>query len=367
MTDVAQAVLVPRLDGRFDVSALLSALLTWDRVLVPTSEAFRELPDLVQEIIDFFAPHEALAVIELPPAPKPDHYIRTDVVDELLARFEPADPRKLAFIAGVLSAVAQTGKRHGHAMGSALELCPAIHAAPLTSGRASFVAASAPPERSGGAVRSGRLISAAVTSVAVPEDTSWEAMLSFRERTVALRGRFRAALGDLADSLALDASPAAALEEARATVANRVEPAVADLERALSEHRITYLWRTLTAGAAVASAPVAPSVAVSGAATFVTHSLAYAFNRQRLINEHPLGYLPQLRRAFGSRPVPSPNHLAALTIRDPAAETKDLWARVAAAALASVSDADFDRDRSDFERRFGAAYRLTWSVVEGEV
>lgn len=114
---------------------------------------------------------------------------------------------------------------------------------------------------------------------------------------------------------------------------NRIEPVLADLEQALSESRVRYLWHAITAGAAVASGPIAPSIATSAAGTFVTHSLAYAFSRRRLVEQHPFGFLHEARRAF------TPNAQTALAlpaprqITDPRAEVRTLWVHAMAKAV----------------------------------
>ena len=289
-------------------------------------------------ILGRLAENGAIGLIDLPDLPSYTDGLDDafSIAEDLSQHFEkPLDERAKGVLNGMLVAVAVMGRGHGAAIQSALTLCGDIHAAPLTSGRASFVAATLPPEGDDDAARAGRLMTAALSSVVVAPSTSPDDILRFRDKHVALRGRFRAAIGDLAESISLDVPPAAALEQARATVANRVEPVLADLQHVLAENRISYLWRTFTAGAAVASGPVAPGVAASGAVAFATHSLAYAFNRKRLIAQHPFGFLYEARRTFSSEPkFVSAVHVAP-RILDPVSEVRGLWLAAFTKALHS--------------------------------
>lgn len=238
---------------------------------------------------------------------------------------------------GQLTMAASVGDHQGRVIKESVRLCEELAAAPVASGGASFLSAALPAKDDAGVNRNGRLMSAALRSVVMRADTPAGKVLRFRAEHSGLRGRFRAAISDLVESLSADAPPAAALEQARATVANRVEPLLGDLERAMAENRIAYLWHTLSAGAAVAAGPVNPGVATSGAATFITHSLGYAFNRRRLISQHPYGFLHTARQHFGSTSEPSPMTWRAKTITDPVGELRELWATAVVRALNCVA------------------------------
>ena len=324
--------MVPRVSPGLDRRALLSALLIWDRVLVPAPNPLGALHDSALELMEQLEEHGASAFVELPE-------VGASTPEEIVAAVDHAAkmsnvPRDVngMFTLGALTAIAVVADDHGRRIRASLDACTDLHAAPLTSGRISFMASSLPAEVANGHVNAGRLICAAVSSVAVDPRTDLEVILRFREQNAALRGRFRAALGDLAGSLSHDAPGTVGLEEARAIVANRVTPAVADLERALTERRMTYVWRTLMAGATVAASPIAPGITTSGAATFVTHSLAYAFNRRRLVAEHPYGFLREARLAFPSDDGPGILR-AQGTITDPAHEIRQLWLEAMSRAL----------------------------------
>ncbi|MDQ3673795.1 MAG: hypothetical protein M3365_05410 [Gemmatimonadota bacterium] len=166
-------------------------------------------------------------------------------------------------------------------------------------------------------------------------------LLRFRERHAGSLARCRAALVDLAATIREDAAPLALLEQARALVINRVEPALADLEDALKEGRIRFIWNCVVSASAVASGPVTPTVAASGAAQLSTRSLEYAFDRQRLVRDHPYGYLHLLSDSFrpkssaapiSGRPVPPP------VITDPTEALRDLMRVIIRAYVGSLLD-----------------------------
>ncbi|HYQ79787.1 MAG TPA: hypothetical protein VEP91_11830 [Solirubrobacterales bacterium] len=146
----------------------------------------------------------------------------------------------------------------------------------------------------------GILIQAAAQGVRVGTGCSVEDILAFRHKNRPLMGRFRAALIDLAAAMQAD-SPVAAAEEARAVVANRIEPSLADLEASLSENRIRFFWNALIGASAVALGdPIGPAAAVTGAGSIVTRNLRYAFNRQRLVQDHPFGLLHEIGVQVGA-------------------------------------------------------------------
>jgi hypothetical protein len=336
VSDVAQALLVPRVDARFDVGGLYSALLVWDRILLPETDLVGPSTPVGREVLAQFSNEGAVVWLDLVDMPPVEGSVQSafQFIEEVSDHFPPGlDEGSKGFLTGMLVSGAAVGERQGHAIQQSVALCEQMNAAPLATGSVSLLAAGLPGKQDADLGRSGRLISAALQCVAVPPETAPEAVLRFRDEHSALRGRFRAAIVDLAEALTADVPPAAALERARATVANRVEPLLGDLESALSENRITYLWRTLTAGAAVASAPVTPAVAASGAATFVTHSLAYAFSRKQLVARHPFGLLLEARRTFSGTAGGLPPVWRPRTIVDPAAELRELWATAIVKAL----------------------------------
>lgn len=314
MTEVARALVLPHVMV-IEVHRLLSLLLVWDSVELttigryekddsPEGEAFRELtaeglvrrpesqglPESADEAIedwvsagwDFVADH-----------PDPDfpsalakrmvEQVLDEWVDDVRAAVEAAGQRGLATVA--------------------------LHAFEAQAAALPQLDPSAP-------VAESALIQAASRGVAVGPDISVEDVLAFREKNSALMGKYRAALIDLAGAIQND-SPIAAAEEARAVVANRVEPALANLEEALDESRIRYAWSTLIgASAVVMGGPVTPAVAATGAGSVVAKRLQYAFNRDRLVRDHPFGLLHRAASEIGRRTdSPAP-------ITDPEAELK---------------------------------------------
>jgi hypothetical protein len=166
------------------------------------------------------------------------------------------------------------------------------------------------------------LIQAAVQGVTVRSDTPVEEVVAFRERNTALMGRFRAAMIDLAHALNRDASPAAIAEEAHATMRNRVEPALGELETLLKRGRIRYAWRMLLGASSVVLAPVSPAIVAARGGRIATQALDYAFDRDKLVRLHPYGLLHKAGSTFGTdvRAIP-PNR-----ITDPIGELRKFLA-----------------------------------------
>lgn len=159
-------------------------------------------------------------------------------------------------------------------------------------------AATLPAADQSAAPAEGMLIQVAAQGVRVSGECRVEDVLAFRDKNRALMGRFRSALIDLAKSIEAD-SPSAAAEEARAVMVNRVEPALADLEAALKENRVHFFWNALIGASAVALGdPIAPAAAATGAGNVVARNLRYAFNRERLVRDHPFGLLHEVGAQF---------------------------------------------------------------------
>jgi len=168
-----------------------------------------------------------------------------------------------------------------------------------------------------GPIAEGMLIQAASKGVRISPSSSLEDIFAFREKNRNLMGRFRASLIDL--SVAVQAeSPDAAAEQAHATVVNRIEPALSDLETALKGSRLRFAWNTmLGASAVVLGGPLSPAAVTAGAGNVVSRRLQYAFNRDRLVQDHPFGLLHQISTDF-ERISPNTNP----PITDPVAEAQ---------------------------------------------
>jgi hypothetical protein len=139
------------------------------------------------------------------------------------------------------------------------------------------------------------LIQAAVSGIRVLPGTDIEAVLKFRDKNAAMMGRFRGAMIDLASALNRDATPEALGAQADAAINNRVTPALADLEAVLSGGRIRYAWNIMLGASTVALGPVAPLAVVSGSGHILSQTLSYAFDRDKLIRDHPYGLLHAVR------------------------------------------------------------------------
>ncbi|MGI9098308.1 MAG: hypothetical protein ACR2H2_07415 [Solirubrobacteraceae bacterium] len=164
--------------------------------------------------------------------------------------------------------------------------------------------------------REAALLSAAVDAFEVHDDTAVEDILLFRMRNRALLGRFRASLVDLSAELQQDAAPLTLLASARDTYRNRVQPALADLEAAMSESRMRFLIRSLVGATAITLAPVEPVRAVEVGASLVGHTVNYRFSRDKLLREHPFGLLHQITAEFSVNPGSGRTELE-LAIQDP--------------------------------------------------
>ena len=143
------------------------------------------------------------------------------------------------------------------------------------------------------------LVSAAIQGVAVAPGTTVEDVISFREQNGRLMGRFRASIIDLAEAIQRDAPPAAVSEQAHAILKNRVEPALGDLEEVLKRGRIRYAWKMLTGATSILLGPTRPAFAAMSSGRIASQALDYAFDRDKLIREHPYGLLHAIRAEFG--------------------------------------------------------------------
>ena len=142
------------------------------------------------------------------------------------------------------------------------------------------------------------MIGAATEAFAVLEDTPVDDLLWFRDKHADSLGRFRAAMADMAAALRKpEVAPEAALSAARDVYRNRVEPSLGALESRLTESRLKFVARSIFGAAALTVAPMsAPSVVQAGA-TLAGQTIRYRFSRERLLEDHPYGYLHRLSRS----------------------------------------------------------------------
>lgn len=190
------------------------------------------------------------------------------------------------------------------------------------------------PVSESGPVIEGTLIQAASKGVRVEPGSGIDDVLVFRERHRALMGRFRAAMIDLAAAIDTE-SAGNGLEQAHAMIRNRVEPALGDLETALKGSRIRFAWKTLIGASALALSPATgPAAAVAGGGHVLSQPIRYAFNRDRLVREHPYGLLYQAKTDFDFQPS-----LGSRPITDPKSAMKFLLADLITAAQQATIDA----------------------------
>jgi len=175
------------------------------------------------------------------------------------------------------------------------------------------------------------MLDVATRGIRVGPGTNVEDVLSFREKHSSQTGRFRAALIDLAASISPD-SPAPA-EEAFALLKNRVEPALAALDDVMSRGRISFAWGMLLGASATVAAGVDVGAAIAEGGQVATRGLRYAFNRDRLIREHPYGFLYRARRDFAAGSPSAP------VITNPEQEIKESFEGLVGAAISATVQA----------------------------
>jgi len=105
-------------------------------------------------------------------------------------------------------------------------------------------------------------------------------------------------MSDLAQCLRQgEVQPEAMLAAARDVYRTRIEPELGALEARLKESRIRFLTRSLLGAAAMTVTPFSTPVALEGGARLAAQNIDYRFSRERLLEEHPYGYLHRLSSA----------------------------------------------------------------------
>jgi len=339
MTEVAQALLLPSVEGP-GIASLLSAALIWDRVLVPRSkrqssqEEGRPAALVLERLEDEGVVHQVALQLDGPHVPQPRggfHAINQALASGVAERMT-APKLEARVWAALQEATNEVADHQSARLRSAVDLCGNLGAAPVANGLFALIAPILPLPTTGAPVREGTLMSIAAQGIGVDDTTNVEEVLRFRGQHGADIGRLRASLIDLAATIRQDSPPLALLEEARAVLSNRVEPALASLEALLKEGRVRYLWRTMFGTAAVASTSLPTTAAAAAAVGAVaTRSISYVFDRERLVREHPYGYLHQVRSEFGS---PGGGVFGrARPITDPEDEMRSFFREIVGAAL----------------------------------
>jgi hypothetical protein len=287
---------------------LLSALLIWEELEVegwgsssPAGEDDLVYPALVEAgLLQPYASHIEIDLFVDPSIPAAE----TDA--ERSAR---AEENGVLFADGLIDVVAD-GLKEARERGLA----------PLALEELTELALAMPVPDPGAPAAQATAIRVATAGVRVNGRTRVEDLLRFRDRNRRLMGRYRAVLGDLAASLETD-DPRRAAEHAQATLANRLEPALGDMTDALSRSRVLFTLEAVLGATTVSLAPLDPATLAAATGVLAVRTLKYAFDRERVVREHPLGLLFRARGEFGAQPgAPAP------TIDDPHAVLRKIVA-----------------------------------------
>lgn len=321
MPEVASAVLLPDLGAPTKREVLTQALL-WERLEIPLYAdriprdeelvAQKELELLEQEGVVRYAERS------LPPTPRLEprfiplvegllRSLKADEAPPTPPGQEPA-PRLVAMVDELMGSfreetrqlAVQSADRQSDRLNDSLAFAGDLGLAPVADGFFNQFGALLPAPSVEAPVHEASLICASVKSVSVAEETDPEEILRFRETHRDSVGRFRGAMCDLASGMREGKSPTARLEQADAIVANRVEPALGDLEAALKASRISYVWQSIFGASSVVASTEPVTSVLTASAHFATRSLKYAFDRERLVREHPYGFVHSLRQSYGS-------------------------------------------------------------------
>jgi len=153
------------------------------------------------------------------------------------------------------------------------------------------------------------LVRAAGEGFSLADDADVNDVLSFRARNQRQLLGLRAALFDLSSYLAEASDTSRAMISARDVIRHRVEPALSDLEDALKEGRLRFMWRSIIGAATLFSGASVPAAIGLGAAGVATETINYRFNRGRLRKQHPFAFLSIASGALqaGAHPTEEPD------------------------------------------------------------
>ncbi|HEX6665520.1 MAG TPA: hypothetical protein VF081_02880 [Solirubrobacterales bacterium] len=293
MTEVARALILPDLFAPSPES-LLSLLLVWDEIEL---ERCRIAPGSPLDYGEFREElREAGVVQEFPPPfelePRVDPTLSIDESDAQIE--ELARSNGLVLASGILRSVrdAQSrATRQGFAALSTTQLAD--------------LASSLPPADEVAAVSEATMIQATINGMRLNSSTDLKAVLRFRDKNRDLMGRFRGALVDLSKAIDAD-TPTRGAEQGYALMRNRITPLLGDMASALDRGRLSYFVSTLFGATSLALAPIDPAMNAAAGGALMTRSLKYAFDRDRIVREHPYGLLyrmhQELARPRGAEP-----------------------------------------------------------------
>lgn len=341
MTEISRALVLPDFGGP-QINDLLSLLLVWDAVEVDVRFVRSDEEDAAGSAERQKLVEEGLVRETRRPFYKDSPHSSASSDSDLI-RLDPDEIARLATKGGRGTARAFMGN-----IREALSYAGERGLAPLAVSHFSSIASSLPSAASTGPRVEGAMIHVATPGISLDSEATVDDVLLFRERNAALIGRFRASLIDLAAAIDAESS-AAAIEQARSVLVNRIEPAVADLSSELDRGRISFAIRMLMGATTCAVSPVAPAALSIGGGRIAAQSLKYAFDRDRLVREHPYGLLYRARDHFGEVRMSEPNHV----VTDPEEHVAALLERMLKAALEKVAEMTMEeavhtrRDQTD--------------------
>jgi hypothetical protein len=299
--EVARALLLP--DFTLPPREVLTTLpLFWESIELPLHAGMGDPPDDQRELIETLIEEGVLRIHHLP---RPDHFLTAEAVeiaavwartppDTTAATVDPALAEEI--IAARARRVAGTLQ---YSATAAAELAAELAAAPIVSSSLGFLASSLPALATNLPLSEATVIHLAVEGATVDPATPIDKVLKFREDHKQLAGRLRGALIDVAASIQPGGSMIALAAQAEAAVKNRVEPALGALESELQRNKISFAWsNVLGFGGVLATGGHSTATALGGGAELISRSIRYAFDRDALVRDHPLGYLHKVRASF---------------------------------------------------------------------
>jgi hypothetical protein len=302
VTEVARALAFPS-TGFVKSDQLFSMLLVWDSVdLLPSQERYEDDDSPEAEVVRELTAEGLVCALprppdsEKPPATEKEAKERWQSIQwEHLAAANQDENFPASLAERIADGLIKDVFVRAHDF---LGTAAALGVAPVALDPFAMKTVSLPIQDNSAPIREGTLIQAASRCVRVSAESLVEDVLSFREKNRPLMGQFRAALIDLSAAIQAD-SAVAASEQANAVFANRVEPALANLEAALSESRLKFAWSMLLGTSSVVlGGPAGPVAAALGAGSVLTRNLSYAFDKDRLVRDHPYGLLHRAGEAF---------------------------------------------------------------------
>jgi len=359
--EVARALVLPDFSGPAALD-LMSLLLVWDQIevdlrvvnssRVEENAEHQQLVDegLVTYTVRPFSPPQA-EISAKPESPMPE--ILESLPEEVWAEIKLAAFDDWVAKGGIENLISSGGKGAAKSFVENLQEAFSDAAlrgyAPVAVTPFASMVSSLPARDDHAAITEATMIQVASKGIRVNHDTTVDDLLLFRERNAELMGRFRGALIDLAGAVD-STSPTVAAEQAYAVLVNRVEPALADLSDALDKGRIRFSVQTLLGATSIAAGPAAALGVSAASGGVATQMLRYAFDRERLVREHPYGLLYRAENAFGaSTEVERPRQV----ITDPEAYIAVMLERM----LRAASDVALTSLREDFAREAEGGHR----------